>query len=620
MVKPARHLLLLLILAIAACTSRAPRPIPLAAVATLPLPSPTSRETARSLLTYADLMKGVDYPSPVEESTLAAPPGATAPAHVFEGRLELMDEATRGQFEQISGPAETNPALPHIPEFDFEFVQSGSALIPVQRGLIVTTHSVWNYYLEPGRVWQEDGDQSLTRASFPFALVVKNGNATYNGVMTFLFDDVQVSKVWYQITQETANNPSADFWGWLPAVYHQTPVAKAEQLRQAYAEEVAQRFPVRPIEQLAADYPGVDPSAFGRGITPEHMTFYGLVVNGINYVGGCRTRFGVYPYCESLRAASYSTAKSAFVSVALMRLAQKYGSEVADLLIKDYLPETAAGPGDWSHVTFNHTLDMATGNYASPGYMVDEEGRIFSDFFGVETYTDKMKAALDWPHSAEPGTLWNYRSSDTFLVATAMRNYLRSKEGPDADLFQFVVDEVYRRIHIGPGFFSTTRTSENNWKGEPIGSYGLWWTPDDVAKLTTLLNVDRGAAGGARLLDPGLLAAALQQDPRDRGVALPSGGYYNNAFWSAHYARSAGSGCEFWVPYMAGYSGNIVALLPNGLTYYYFSDGREFTWEAAVREADKIKPLCSSLVPAFVGDKQALRPAALLPRQTIPSE
>jgi hypothetical protein len=32
--------------------------------------------------------------------------------------------------------------------------------------------------------------------------------------------------------------------------------------------------------------------------------------------------------------------------------------------------------------------------------------------------------------------------------------------------------------------------------------------------------------------------------------------------------------------------------LPNGITYDYFSDNQEFTWEAALRVADKISPLC----------------------------
>jgi hypothetical protein len=34
--------------------------------------------------------------------------------------------------------------------------------------------------------------------------------------------------------------------------------------------------------------------------------------------------------------------------------------------------------------------------------------------------------------------------------------------------------------------------------------------------------------------------------------------------------------CNFWSAFMSGYGGNIVALLPNGVTFYSFSDGNEF--------------------------------------------
>lgn len=69
-----------------------------------------------------------------------------------------------------------------------------------------------------------------------------------------------------------------------------------------------------------------------------------------------------------MRAPSYS-AKSAFVSVARMRLAQ-YDPRIPDFLIEDYVPEYANSPGDWSGVTIDHTLDMATGNRRSSGNMV----------------------------------------------------------------------------------------------------------------------------------------------------------------------------------------------------------------------------------------------------------
>jgi len=43
---------------------------------------------------------------------------------------------------------------------------------------------------------------------------------------------------------------------------------------------------------------------------------------------------------------------------------------------------------------------------------------------------------------------------------------------------------------------------------------------------------------------------------------------------------------------MSGYGGNIVALLPNGATFYIFSDGMEFPWNGAVSEVAKLAPVC----------------------------
>ncbi len=582
--------LMLLIALLASCGPAAPGPTAAPASATTPLGG--SGDAERTLLTCDVLLNGPAPTSPVDDGALALPAGAAPPAHTFEGRLELHGEDSGGGFQQLRGATELPAEAHHLPEFDFEFVQSGSYLIPARRGLVVTSHPDWNYFLEPGRVWQEEGDQGYSRATFPFALSWKGSSATFNGVMGFLFNDQDVSQVWYQITQETSSSHSADLWGLLRATYHRGPVAEAGRTRDAFARELAQRFPSRPIEQLAVDYPGVDVAAFGRGITPQHMTAYGLVVNGVNYVGGCRTRYGTYAYCESMRMPSYSTAKSIFAAGVMMRLAQKYGPEIPSLLIVDYVPEAAAAAGDWNHVTFDHALDMATGNYRSSGFMADEDSTQEGDFWSTEYYQDRIAAAFRWPHKADSGTRWVYHTSDTFIVVRAMQNYLQSREGPDADIWQFFVDEVLVPLQVGPGAYSSLRTRDDNWQGQAYGGYGLWWTHDDVAKIATFLNNDGGAVDGVQLLQPDLLAAALQRDPDDRGVDMGSGGKYNDGFWAVQLGPAEGFACRFWVPHMVGYSGIVIALLPNGTSYYYFSDNREFTWLDAVQEADKIVPLC----------------------------
>ena len=557
-----------------------------------PLPTATRvlNQLERTLLTAEALMNGFEFDSPVDESALTPPVDATPAQYSFEGRLELLGEKDSGQIQVLRG--ELGPEYSYLPEFDFEFVQDNGYLIPVQRGNIIADHPVWNIILEPGRVWQEDGDNGFSRASLPFALTVKGGNATFNGTLTFLFDNQQISKVWYQITQETTSYSRANLWGLLDAAYHPGAVTGSEKIRADFASELAARMPVKPIEALADDYPGVDVSAFGRGVTREHMTWFGVAVNGVNYIGGCLTRFGLYPYCESMRATSYSTAKSAFVSVALMRLAQKYDADVANLLIKDYVPEYAESSGDWERVTFNDTLDMATGNYDSAGFMADDESDKMGIFFGAQPYSERIKAAFSAPHYVAPGTRWVYRTSDTFILTRALQNYLQTQKGSDADIYQFVVDEVYHPLGLGPGVLTTMRTADNNWQGQAEGGYGQWWIPDDIARIGTFLIQDAGKINGEQILQPDLLAASLQQNPDDRGVQIDSQRMYNNLFWANHYTPANGFDCEFWVPQMLGVSGNVVALFPNGITYYYFSDNQEFTWDAALRESDKIIPLC----------------------------
>jgi hypothetical protein len=549
----------------------------------------------RSLLTFGDLTAGTST-APVDDNAYALPVNGAQPVHVFEGRLELHGEASGGGFQTVKDSYNygANPERKHLPEFDFQFVQNGSHLIPAQRGLIVTAHPYWDYIIEPGRVWQENGDNGYSRASFPFALVQKNANCTHNGVMTFLFSGSTISQVRYQVTQETCFYFKFNMWGQLNATYHAWPVAGAGQLRSEYAQEVGDRFPTKPFSALGVDYPGTDLSRFGSGITPAHMTTYGLVIGGVNYVAGCQTRFGEYAYCGNMRLPSYSTVKTAFAGMALMRLGQKHGSGVYDLKIREYVVE-ANSAGNWSNVTFNHTIDMATGHYRFTGYMSDEGGPWANDFFLAESYSDKMTQALRYSYITAPGSRWVYHTSDTFIVIRAMHNYLQALEGPGKDIFQMLVDEVFVPIKIGPGAHTSRRTSENNWQGQAWGGYGLFWIQDDVAKLVTLLNNSGGAAGGAQLLHPGMLADAMQQNPADRGLSTANQPFmYNNGFWAREFTPSQFPeySCTFWTPFMSGFGGITVVMMPNGSTYYYFSDNNEFAWFSAVSESNKIVSHC----------------------------
>ena len=556
-----------------------------------------SGNVSRTLLTYNDLMTGSSS-APVDGSAFALPANAAAPTNTFEGTLALSGTATGGGFAELRDDynytGATDSPRKHLPNFSFQFVQNGSHFIPVNQGLYITGNTYWNYILGPGRVWNENTDNGYSRAAFPFALVQRNSNCTHNGMMTFLFNATTVSRVRYQVTQETCVYFKFNMWGQLSATYTPATVANATTLKNNHAAEVANRLPTKPMSEIATDYPGsgFDEANLTSGLTPEHLTWYGLLINGVNYISVCNTRYGVYAFCESMRAPSYSTAKSAFNGIALMRLGQKYGTGVYNLLIKNYVSEYTKG-GTWTTVTFNHTIDMATGNYTSAGYEVDEAGSAMSTFFTDETYTSKINQAFSmFRNRRGPGQLWVYHSSDAFIVNRAMNNYL-SAQGGGSDIFNMVRDEVYTPINLSAGSKVTERT-DNSATGKPFGGYGLFWTQDDIAKVAKLLNNDNGMAGGVQLLQPSMLADSMQKNAADRGMNTTGTTVfkYNNGFWAKQYTTADGYSCSFWVPFMSGYGGITVAMMPNGATYYYFSDNEEFSWSSAVDEANKLSPQC----------------------------
>jgi hypothetical protein len=553
----------------------------------------------RRLLAYDDLMNG-RADAPVDDGAFALPDEAAMPEVVLEGRLQISSGTETSGFKLIRDDAKlaSDRARLRVPDLDLEFVQDGSVIIPVKKGLVYGTNRYWNAIIGPGRIWRENGDHALARVAFPFTLVERNQNCTHNGVMTFLFDGKHLSTIRYQITQETCLEFKFDLWGRAVGTYTPRTIPQAAALKAAHAAEVTDRLPTRPLASLASDFPDANFSETNltAGISSGNMTLYGLVINGTNYISACNTRYGLYAFCEDMRVPSYSTAKSAFAAIALMRLGQKYGTGVYDLLVKDYLPEVASAKGDWSAVTFQDALDMATGNYSLAGFQADEYGANMLAFLNsAETYLDKIHNALQYPGQTPPGKVWIYHTSDTFLLTRAMNNYLLQQEGQDADIFNFVRDEVYTPLHLSAGALTSLRT-DNSPAGAPFGGYGLFWTRDDIAKLAIFLNNQTGRINGIQVLEPGLLAAALQKNPDDRG--LDTSGVpvfkYRASFWAYHWDPSIARQypCSFWTPFMSGYGGITVMLMPNGASYYYFSDNNEFAWTGAVSEANKLSPMC----------------------------
>jgi hypothetical protein len=512
-------------------------------------------------------------------------------------------------------------AWKHLPAFSYQFVQSGTHLIPAVQGLSITGSWAWNYIIGPGRVWQEIGDDGYMRASLPFSLIQRNQNCVHNGSMTFLFSNAKsppVSNVYYQVTQETCYPMKFDLWGLAPATYTRAPVAGSAALKANHDAELSHRLPARSLDALATDYPGArfDPTVFLRAFKDQkQVTTYGLAFNGVNYSSGCPTRFGQYAFCEEMRLPSYSIAKSVFAGVALMRLGELYGPRVYDLLIKDFIPEHDMG-GRWDATTLNHASDMATGNYNSDAYEADENSPAMDRFIVDESYEAKLAASFAFQQRyATPGTKWVYQSSATFLVTQAMNAFLKQRRGKGADIFDLVRDDVFRPLHVSVGGLTTIRT-DNSPTGAPTGYYGMFFSKDDLAKIGSFLNNATGALDGVQVLEAARLKEALFRSPNAADAGVPIVGShrasalgspqlgnrplsnntrrYAHGFWGRHLttAEFPQYACDFWISLMVGYGGNVVLLLPNGVVPYVFSDGMEFPWVDSVDQISKLSPFC----------------------------
>jgi len=568
----------------------------------------------RSVLTYNDLFSNTVPSAPVDDGAgFALPANAAPPSQAFEGTLALTAPTTSGGAQilrdDFADDAANNSPWRHLAPFSFQFVQNGSYLIPVQQGLVITGGAAWNYIVGPGRVWQENKDRGYMRASFPFALVERNQNCVHNGEMTFLFNrkkSPNISMVRYQVTQETCLYFKLNMWGQLAATYTPASVANADALENAEAAEVANRLPTKSFSALATDYPnsGINPANFTQGFkSPADITTYGLLINGIDYVSNCQTRYGAYAFCDNMRLPSYSIAKSTFAGLAMMLLGQRYKAAVYGMLIRSYVPQYSDG-GDWTNVTFNNTADMATGNYLSSGIDADESSPQELAFLTAEPYGAKIADAFTpFPHKAVPGTTWVYQTHATFILTQAMNSYLQQQQGSGADIFNAIRDSVFKPLNMSQGSLSTLRT-DNSASGKPFGGYGLFFIQDDVAKIGRFLNASGGAIHGMQVLEPTRLQESLFRtaNPAALGVPVPDRGTptvpntfrYHNYFWAKYMTTTEFPQyrCNFWVSFMSGYGGNTVLLLPNGVIYYLFSDGNEFIWYTAVNEINKIAPLC----------------------------
>lgn len=511
----------------------------------------------------------------------------------LEGRLRLTSSALSGgfqvYFDQYGRAKDAANKVRQLPPFDFGFVQSGNDLLPTVRTIVDTGHPYYDWILTPGKIWWESPTEA--RLSIPFALMENNENCIHNGVLMVRIDkEGNTSNALVQIGSETCAYFKFNFWAAYEASWAAEPVEGAEETRQTHSSSSAARLPSKPITDITHDYPALTLEKIDQRehIADVHMSAYGVLLNGVHYTGGCHTRMGTYPHCDQLVLPSYSLAKSLSAGIGLMRLEAMYPG-VFEAQTSAHIP--ACDTDMWQGVSFENMLDMTTGNYRSAKAHVDEASEKYQQFFTARTAADKTSFSCNhFKSKSKPGKRWVYHTSDTYLLGVAMNSFLSDKTGKRSDYYKDLLVPIWKDLKLSPTSLNTRRTFGT--PREPFSGYGMTLLADDTARLANALSTESSLSSR---LDPPQLNAALQRNSDDRGK---KGGrtelIYNNGFWGWNAKKVLRCKEDTWLPFLSGYGGISVILLPDGNVFYYFSDNYVHYYADAIKELSKVIPICGN--------------------------
>ena len=532
----------------------------------------------------AEQLERDDTPALLDMSHFARPEWALEAAHPFSGSVSFTDT-------ELIFPIEREPYSGEkvFPGFAIDFVTHEGDLIPVQPDIIYTRHqsnSFWDVIVGAGNVWQEETDGAWSRASFPLTLTDRYMGQARNCVATFVYTPAAISNVYVQCSQETADS-NADQVGnmrvMLQADYQPTTFSDYEQVVEDHNSRLLRRLPVFPIATV--DTNNAVGTRFDAVRQTNAPTSVGaVIIDGTMYGLPPNTRHGRYPYPRDMRHGVYSVTKSMAGALALFYFAERYGEEIFDEPITDYVPALSGHPG-WQGVTFGHTLNMATGVEAS------EEAEHLLNILvlarSAEEAITNIATLGDYPEG--PGERFNYASTNFFVLSYALQNYVRRIEGEGVRYWDLVRENVL--TPIGAEDFTLLHTVEaDGSKGLPILAYGALPTIDEAAQIALLFS-NEGRHNGQQLLHRGKTRDALG---RTEWSGYSTGGddrgmNYQHSFWSTTVGTSE---CEVEVVYMLGYGGNYVLFLPSGAIVIRFMDEHDYDLSGLVRDVEKLKSSC----------------------------
>ena len=462
-------------------------------------------------------------------------------------------------------------------------------------------NSFWGVILSPGKIWSEASDEGSLRVALPFVLTDRLRSQTHNGIATFLYNpnDSQVSKFRFQVIQETASYFQHHFWGQLDLTLENVAVDDLTPMKALFNHYLDAIPKIESWQALSALTPKENVNAIVSDQKGEDYSSIGLHYQDTLYLQTCPTQYGDFPFCAQMRHGSFSVAKSMGAGMLLMWLSHKYGEDILDEFVTDYLSIDADHTA-WDKVTLKNLIDMSS---AIGELGINPENDVFSDEYNDKTgpwtwahsAQEKLAISNSYPHySWQPGEVLRYRTMDTFTLATVMATLVKQREGSHVNLWDLYTKEVLNPIGI-PVFPAIHTIETDGSRGIPLLGTGLFPTAIETALISKLLQ-NKGVHNGMALLNTSVTANAIIANKTD---SLPvyndqslqeENLQYRFSFW---LKKGTIEECEYWIPRMAGYGGNFVNILPNGVSFFVYQDAflSDYVSDAEVI-ANALNPLC----------------------------
>tara|TARA_B100000902_G_scaffold31116_1_gene37301 strand:- start:1113 stop:2768 length:1656 start_codon:yes stop_codon:yes gene_type:complete len=470
----------------------------------------------------------------------------------------------------------------YLPNFEIEIISQDGYLYSINNEIIETDHPYWNIQFGTGTSKLEK-ESNNTVLAIPFSLIHKSANCTHNGVGIFSISQTNsISNIVFQVASETCAYYKFDH-----VSIYSSELEFTDSSIDIIKNDKSKNENILSIENLYEMHDLDDQSFINSNfIDPSHVTLFGIIDNNNHYTSSCITRLGDYPFCDQILLPSYSLAKSIAGTLTLALIEESFGT-ISDIPIASIVPE--CNDRKWANVTIENLSDMTTGQYFNSIHDYDESSIASSQvIFILESHKDKLKKACTaFPKKTRAGKRFVYHTSDTYILGTAFNNLL-NKKSEKVDYFNDVLTPYLQENNLSQASKSVLRTYDNN--KQAFTGWGMFFLRSDIFYLSKLIHTVKANP----LSNLNYLHEALNPNEDISFKAIPSVNiFYNNGFWSRKFDKSFfGCSDDVWIPFMSGFGGITLAFFPNGMTYYYFSDGYEFAWESAIFSSHKIKPFC----------------------------